>query len=406
MKMLNLKKFAFVMALAAMSSLILCGTQPQIAHAKKTIKLGLLSPFSQPGDAAAGQRMKWGAELAIKYINEEMGGVLGGKMVELVVEDDAGTPADGIAGYRKMVQRDRVVSVVGQFHSSVCLAVNKVARDLEVPLFSSGASSAKITESHNPYIFRIMSITPARAEFWVNFAKQIGYKKIAVLCEDTDYGTGFKTWIEKYGKESGMEVKSIVYPRKLTDLTPMLLEAKAWNPDIILNIAVPPGGYLMVKQAYDIGLFPKVPMVASFSWPTRPEFWEAVGPKGKGILYTAYYKPGMLMTKQGDWVSEKYKKLHGEDPDFFALNVFGQLLVIAQAIDKAESDDPKKIAKALVDFKYTDWSGEVNFEDAEGVDWHNVSPPHMILQQTKTGMAFKDSKIVFPKKFGGDGIVE
>jgi len=51
----------------------------------------------------------------------------------------------GLAGFRKLAQKDNVAAVIGQYHSSVCLAVNKVAQDLGVPLFSTGASSPDIT---------------------------------------------------------------------------------------------------------------------------------------------------------------------------------------------------------------------------------------------------------------------
>ena len=322
------------------------------------------------------------------------------------MEDDAGTPADGIAGYRKLVQKDGVVAVVGQYHSSVCIAVTKVANDLGVPLFSSGASSPKITESQSPYIFSIMSLTPSRAQFWVDFAKQMGWKRVAVVAEDTDYGTGFKTWVEKHGKEAGMEVKSIIFPRTISDLTPMLLEIKAWKPELMINLGVGAAAYLMVKQACDIGLFPKVPMLASFAWPIRPEYWDAVGDKGKGILYTAYYKPGMLTTFLGEWMAPRYKKLHNEDPTFYALNVFGEIIVIAQAINMAQTDDPKAVTEALVKWPYLDWSGVVDFKEPQGMKWHNVSPPHLVLQQTKVRQEFKDSKLVWPPEFGGDGKIE
>jgi len=382
---------------------VLWGIGPSSAVAKDPVKLGLLSPFSPPGDPAAGKRMRWGAELAIEYINKEMGGVLGGRPVELVVEDDAGTPADGIAGFRKLVQKDGAVAVVGQYHSSVCLAVNKVSQDLEVPLFSSGASSPKITESQNPYIFSIMSLTPDRAKFWVDFARDMNFKRLAVIAEDTDYGTGFEQYVKDFGKDAGLEVKSIIFPRTITDMTPMLLETKAWKPDLIVNIGVGPPAYLMVKQAYDIGLFPQVKMLGSFAWPVRPEYWDAVGEKGKWVMYTSYYKPGMLMSDSGNWMAAKYKAAHGEDPTFYALNVFGELLVIAQALDKAQSDDPKALQKALVGNVYQDWSGNVKFEEPQGLKWHNVSPPHLILQQTEVRQAFTESKLVFPSQFGGDG---
>jgi branched-chain amino acid transport system substrate-binding protein len=394
----------------ALGVLVLFGVMalfgPMAAEAGgKPVKIGLLSPFSPPGDPAAGKRIKWGADLAIQYINEQMGGVLGGRPVELVVEDDAGTPADGIAGFRKLAQKDGVVAVVGQYHSSVCLAVNKVSQDLEVPLFSTGASSPKITESQNPYIFSIMSLTPDRAKFWIGFAQAMGFKRLAVLAEDTDYGTGFETWVKKFAEDAGLEVKSIVFPRTITDMTPMLLETKAWNPDLVINLGVGPPAYLMVKQAYDIGLFPQVNMLGSFDWPIRPEYWDAVGDKGVYILYTGYYKPGMLMSKYGDWMASKYKALYNEDPTFYALNAFGEILVIAQALDVAKSDDPKALQKALVNREYTDWSGPIKFEEPQGLKWHNVSPPHLILEQTAVRQNFTESKLVWPKQFGGDGVI-
>lgn len=373
------------------------------AASSKPVKIGLLSPFSPPGDPAAGKRMQWGAELAVQYINEEMGGVLGGHKVALEVEDDAGTPAEGIAGFRRLVQKDGVVAVVGQYHSSVCIAVNKVARDLEVPLFSSGASSPKITESENPYIFSIMSLTPDRSQFWVNFAKHMQWKRIAIVAEDTDYGTGFKEWIVKKANEAGIKTKSVIFPRTITDFTPILLEIKAWKPDLIVNLGVGAPAYLMVKQAYDIGLFPKSKMIASFAWPIRPEFWDAVGKKGKYILYTSYYKPGMRMTKMGDWAVAHYKKKYGEDPTFFALNVFGEMVVIAQALDRAKSDDPKILAKTLVGHTYRYWSGDVLFKEPSGLKWHNVSAPHLVLQETEVGQPFSESLLVYPLELGGSG---
>ena len=403
MKFFTIKKFSPILLLLLAVVVLLWGFGPSAALAEDTVKLGLLSPFSPPGDPAAGKRMRWGAELAIEYINKEMGGVLNGRQVELVVEDDAGTPADGIAGFRKLVQKDGAVAVVGQYHSSVCLAVNKVSQDLQVPLFSSGASSPKITQSQNPYIFSIMSLTPDRAKFWVDFASAMNFKKLAILAEDTDYGTGFEKYVKDFGKAAGMEVKSIIFPRTITDMTPMLLETKAWKPDLIINLGVGPPAYLMVKQAYDIGLFPKVKMLGSFAWPVRPEYWDAVGQKGKWVMYTSYYKPGMLMSDSGNWMAAKYKAAHGEDPTFYALNVFGEMLVIAQALNKAQSDDPKDLQKALVGQTYQDWSGDVKFEEPQGLKWHNVSPPHLILQQTEVRQAFTDSKLVFPTQFGGDG---
>jgi ABC-type branched-subunit amino acid transport system substrate-binding protein len=111
----------------------------------------------------------------------------------------------------------------------------------------------------------------------------------------------------------------------------------------------------------------------------------------------------MLMTDIGDWVVPRYKKKYGEDPTFFALNVFGEMVVIAQALNRAQSDDPKALAKALVGHPYKDCFGEVLFKEPKGLKWHNVSAPHLVLQQTEVNQPFVESMLVFPPKLGGTG---
>ena len=124
------------------------------------------------------------------------------------------------------------------------------------------------------------------------------------------------------------------------------------------------------------------------------------------LLYTAYFKPGMLMTRLGDWMAPRYKELHNEDPTFYALNAYGEILVIAQALNMAQSDDPKALMDALTKWVFLDWSAIIKFEEPSGMKWHNVSPPHLILQQTEVRQPFTESKLVWPPQFGGDGKIE
>src|SRR5262245_61843097 len=84
------------------------------AFAPKPVKVGVLTPRSPPGDAAAGQFIVRGAKMGAEDVNAH-GGVLGGRKIELVVEDDSGTPEKGAAGFRKLATQDQAVAVVGQF---------------------------------------------------------------------------------------------------------------------------------------------------------------------------------------------------------------------------------------------------------------------------------------------------
>src|SRR5207253_9000993 len=122
--------------LAALLALAFCAP----AFAQKPVRVGVLTPLSPPGDASAGQFIVRGAKMGAEDVNAR-GGVLGGRQIELVVEDDAGTPEKGVAGLRKLATQDQVAAVIGQFHSSVMGAVQTLAEQFEIPVFSTQASA-------------------------------------------------------------------------------------------------------------------------------------------------------------------------------------------------------------------------------------------------------------------------
>ena len=371
------------------------------------IKIGVLTPLSPPGDYGAGQLIVRGAEMAVEELNAK-GGILGRK-VELVVEDDSGTPEKGVAGIRKLILEHKVVAVLGQFHSSVCLAVQDVAEQYGIPLFVTQASSAKITEKHLKTTFRTHAIDPTRAKLFVDFIKANGFKRVAIMAELTDYGIGLTEWTKKFIEEEGLDVelKVVNFEHTVVDLTPQLLEVKAWNPDLIINIGVGAPAFLMISQAYDVGLFPKVPMLVSYDAPSRDtEYWENVKEKGTYILFITYYHPNMKLTEMGEKFREAYVKKYNEEPLYAAFNAYSQVMLIAQAIEKAGSADPKAIIDALLKYEFDFWNGKVKFEEGEGPFWHQWSPPLLVAQYTKPYQKFAESIIVFPPEMATGEMVK
>src|SRR5438445_13770585 len=173
---------------ALLAALLIVGlTTPALAQ--KPVKIGVLTPLSPPGDAAAGQFIVRGAKMGAEDVNAR-GGVLGGRKIELIVEDDSGTPEKGGAGFRKLATQDRVVAVVGQFHSSDMGAVQDLAEQFKIPVFSTQASAKGITERHLTYTFRTHVIDPDRVALWNRWIKQQGFKPVAVNPANQDYRVG------------------------------------------------------------------------------------------------------------------------------------------------------------------------------------------------------------------------
>src|SRR5437016_12724570 len=184
------------------------------ALAPGPVKIGVLTPLSPPGDAAAGQFIVRGAKMAADDVNAR-GGVLGGRKIELIIEDDSGTPEKGGAGFRKLATQDRVVAVVGQFHSSVMGAVQDLAEQFKIPVFSTQASAKGITERHLTYTFRTHVIDPDRVALWNRWIKQQGFKRVAVIAENTDYGVGVVGDTKKQFQTMsvGAELTTIIFDR-------------------------------------------------------------------------------------------------------------------------------------------------------------------------------------------------
>ena len=367
------------------------------ALAQKPVKIGVLTPLSPPGDASAGQLILRGAKMGAEEVNAH-GGVLGGRKIELVVEDDSGTPEKGSAGFRKLATQDQVVAVVGQFHSSVMAAVQVLAEQFKVPVFSTQASAKQITEQHLNFTFRTHVIDPDRCQMWTRWAKERGFKRAALIAENTDYGVGLvdetkKAFASMY---PGAELKTMIFDRAVVDLTPQLLEIKNWKPDVLFNGGIGTPTYLIAKQAWDVGLTPAVPTLISYDAPARPEYWKNLGEKGNWASFIVYYHPTMKLTPRGEAFRKKYIAEYKEDPIYGALNGYAQVVLLGDALNAAKTDNTDALVKALLAGKFEGWNGTISFTRGEGPYWQQWSPPMLVVQYTKPEMPFAEVKIVYP----------
>jgi branched-chain amino acid transport system substrate-binding protein len=361
------------------------------------VAIGLSIPLSPPGDPSAGQLIRRGGELAIEYVNNEMKGVLGGRKVELAVQDDQGRTEAGIAGYRRLVEQEHVVGVTGFFHSSVNIAVNEVAKELGVATIGTQTSAADITAKHYDVAFRTHAIDPIRVAAFLDFIKKQNYKRVSLVAETTDYGIGIADETEEQNDKQkvGLTLQKITFDHGTTDLTPQLLQVKAFKPDLVINIGVGQPLDLMIDQATTLGILPQTPMLLSYDAPVRPQYWQMHAKNGNGIYFIAYYSPKQRLSDVGTWFAKTYEAKYGESPVYSSLNGFGDVLILAQAVEQAKSADPKAVVKALEAGHFKTWAdADVTFPRAEGVYWHNWSPPILILHYTEPNQDWRNATIV------------
>lgn len=359
------------------------------------IGVGLIVPLSAPGDPTGGQLIRRGAEIGVEMINAQ-GGVLG-KKLQLFVQDSQGKPEAGVAAYRRLVSENKVVAVPGFFHSSVAIAVNEVAKDMGVPTLAVQASASEITSKHYDIAFRTHAVDPVRVATWMEFIKQKGYKRVSLIAETTDYGIGLadETLAQNKAAGGGVEIQKVMFDRTVTDLTPQLLQIKAFKPELVINIGVGQPLDLIMDQATTIGLLPNTPMLISYDAPTRPQYWQLHEKNGSGIYFIAYYSPKSKLSDIGADFAKAYREKYKEDPVYGALNGFGAIAILSQAMKAANGADPKTLIKTLEGGTYKSWpDAPVTFPKADGVYWHNWVPPVLILQMTQPKQDWKDAEVV------------
>ncbi len=241
-----MKRFiALVSTLAMGLSLSACNLA-----AGDTIKIGAILPLT--GDAAAlGKDMLNGAKMAVDEINAKGG--IGGKQVELIAEDGRCTGPEAASAAQKLVNIDKVQAIVGGLCSSETLAAAPIAEAGKVVMVSPGSSSPNVTNA-GLFIFRDYPSDALRSVAMAKYFAEKGYKKIAIIAENTDYATALRDAVVKQVGAANVVFNETVEPGT-KDFRSLFTRLKGVNYDVFF-----PDGQsdatngVMVSQYLEAGL--------------------------------------------------------------------------------------------------------------------------------------------------------
>jgi branched-chain amino acid transport system substrate-binding protein len=383
---------------------------PAAAQAQDVIKIGGVAPLSSPGSYQQGAELVLGMQWAVDDVNAA-GGLLG-KKVELIVEDTEGKPPTGAIAVEKLITKDKVVGVAGEYHSSVCTAEIEVFHQHGIPFVIGSCWSDTLTAAGYAEIYRTSVYSSKLAENMVALVMANGIKKVSALVEDTDYGVGIAKNIEKSIEKLGAKTsfKYDVVEKTSKDFVPILLKYKTQEkPEMIITAVTQPGGFLVLKQAHEIGFAPSKDTLyldATCTAQNDKVFWEAVKGAGKHVLMSCPYSPSVQLTPLGEKIKARYVKEFDRQPNYLPLQGYDAMLALTTAIKMAGSTDRKAIVAALADTSVPGTRGHIKFEKESGV-WHNQwkDVPTFIFQYSEQNQSAGDAKILFPPNFANSKII-
>ena len=257
------------------------------ASAAETIRIGLSAALAGPA-AFVGVSIRRGAEMAIDAINAKGG--INGKKIELVIRDDEHKPVKTVANHRELVEREKVVAMLGTTNSAAMLATAPIINnELKVPIVCPATDATKITENKawqdkkDNYVFRLGMFGRGQGNFLVNtLVKKFGYKKIGLLTWTAGWGVTGRGELNRRLKELGMPaVADETYDTADTDMTPQILKLKAAGAQAIINYGLARENSFVTRTKIKLG--DTTPYASAWGI-AAPAFWKAAGASGEGVL--------------------------------------------------------------------------------------------------------------------------
>lgn len=327
-------------------------------QAAGTIKIGAIFPITGPL-ATFGISCANGAKMAVEEINVR-GGVLGSK-IELLIEDDQYKAEEAANAAKKLIERDKVVALIGEVTSSVTLVVAPIAQQSKIVLLTPTATNPKVTQVGD-YIFRACFIDDFQGEVMANFVyKTLKLKNAAILTAVTsDYSKGLAQFFkQKYTALGGKIVAEESYSEGDTDFRAQLTKIKAAKPDFVYL----PGYYAdigpILLQARELGI--TVPFGGGDGWDS-PVLLQTAGKAAEGCFFSNHYSPDSKDLVVQTFV-KNYQKKYGATPDALAALAYDAAKLLVDAIKRAGSTDSAKIRDALASTKgFRGVTGVITFD--------------------------------------------
>ncbi len=297
------------------------------AAAQGAIKLGFISPLSG-AIAAAGKDMYSGCELYW----QETGWQVGGRKLEVILEDNEGLPATALTKLRKLVESDRVHLVAGVILSNVAYALVPYIEQQGMPTLYPINSADDLTQRRRPrWLIRTgFSAGGNMHPFGEYAAKVLGYKRVVTL--GLDYAFGWETvggFHKSFEDNGGRVIQKIWVPLNVQDYGPYLAQVRK-DADAVFVVALGRWTLLFAKQYAESGLKGRIPLLAGGTY-SDEHILPQLGDESLGVV-SAHHYSASLETPANQRFRAAFEKAYQRIPSFYSENCYTGARIIGEAV--------------------------------------------------------------------------
>jgi branched-chain amino acid transport system substrate-binding protein len=373
---------AAAIALAAVTGV---SAQTQGGAPTQTVKIAFVDPLSGPF-AAVGQNIQKHFQLAAEIVNKkELAGP--GIRFEIVPFDNKGSPQESLTLLRSIV--DQGIHYVTQGNGShVAIPLSEaIAKHNErnpgqaIVYLNYAAVDPDLTNSKcNFWHFRFDANTDMKMEAITEYIKdRPEVKNVYLINQNYSHGQQVTRVAKELLARKRPDIKIVgedLHPLgQVRDFSPYIAKIRAAGADTVITGNWGTDLTLLIRAARDAGLTANfyTYYAGVIGTPT------AMGAAGaEHVRQVSYWHPNIDKYPGADLYTE-FKKRHGEE--WYTLASYTSMTMLAEAIKRAKSTDPLRVAYAMEGLKMPSLMGEIEMRASD----HQLQQPLFISVWTKAG---------------------
>jgi len=332
------------------------GTALGAAAFAEDLKIGMVVTLSGP-PAALGQQIVDGFQLAL----DQKEGALGGRKVELIVEDDELKPDVALLKATSLVERDEVDFVVGTVFSNMLQAIFKPVVKSGTFLISPNAGPSTFAGKNcHPYFFATSYQNNQNAEVAGMIANEEGFEKVFAMVPNYQAG---RDNIAGFGETfEGTVTNEVFTPLGHQDFSAELAQISTSGADALFTFMPGGMGVRLVKQFETSGLGESMKFMSVFTTDetTLPGQKDAA----VGFLSAGTWAPDMENEANVAFVTA-FEEKYGYIPGSYAMQAYDTAMLIDSAVAGTDGDlsDRDAVRAALRAADFTSVRGDFSFSN-------------------------------------------
>jgi branched-chain amino acid transport system substrate-binding protein len=337
------------------------------AHAQDVIKIG--AAISQSGNfAREGENLRDGYILWTEKANAAGGIKIGDKAykLELVFYDDESQAQTSARLTEKLITEDKVQFLLGPYSSGIANATAAISERYKMLTVAPMATANSLYARGYQYIFTPSALanTGLFPVLTVAAAQQPKPETVAIVGPDDLFPNVTADGTKERAAALGFKVVyTAKYPKGAPDLSSVVTNLKANNPDIVLCTGYTQDSVLLIKTMAELQVKPKLLGIAVAVG--VPDFLTALGPTADGVMGVDYWVPtltyGDHMFKDSAQFEADFEQRFKRPPSYHAAAGAGGGLALQAAIEQAQSLDATKVRDAMLQITGHSFYGEYKF---------------------------------------------